>query len=472
MARRSEETMTLREQFNAKVAAAKTAAEAGNVEESTRLRGEAEALLAQANALKAADGLAGSFPEPMRPVLPGTGDGVTPQAPAATNPAAKAAYATRFGDQDAAVKAILVDLHGEDYTGQYWRQKAAFSRYLRRGERGFKSGDEELLRQIIMTPAAVRDALMQGVDSVAELKAVMVEGSDTLGGYLVPIDFQTDVIARLRAATVVRARANVKGTSRDTVGIPKITGGTSQYRSAVRVTWVSETPTAGAGATNLTFGFEQMPIHTVMAETFLSRNDIEDAAFDIVGYLAEEFANAADIDEDNQFLTGDGNGRPRGILPSSTNALSLTEVVSGDASLLTWDGLIGLTYGIDAQYRQNAAWIAAKSTYMAIAKLKDGDGQYLWREMYGNNVAGQARQLLGYPVREQEGMPAVAANAYPIVFGDLRGYYIRDRVGMSVERYLDSSTARINQVVYVMRRRLGGQAAESWRFAVQKVAAS
>jgi HK97 family phage major capsid protein len=57
------------------------------------------------------------------------------------------------------------------------------------------------------------------------------------------------------------------------------------------------------------------------------------------------------------------------------------------------------------------------------------------------------------------------------VFGDLTGYTIVDRIGMTVERYLDSATARQNLVYYVMRRRLGGQVTEPWRLAAQLVSA-
>lgn len=464
--------MDLREQFNGKIAAAKAAVEAGNLDEARKLRTEADSLKGLMDEAKNLDALVKTAPEPMRPPLPGAGDGVTAPTKDAGNPASKAAYAMRFHDIDDAVKAILIDLHGADYAGMYWGQKAAFAHYLRQGESRLNANEVGLLRQVVMTPTMIKDALMQGYDSVGELKTVMIEGADTLGGYLVPGDFQATVVSRLPGMTVVRGRANVAGTSRDVVEMPMATGGDSQYRSAVRVTWVAETPASGAAATNATFGLVKIPIHTAMAEVSLSRNVVEDAAFDVAGYLAEQFADAAAIDEDNQFLTGDGNGRPRGILPSSSNALSLTEVVTGDADELLWDGLVELSYAIDAQYRQRAAWIAAKSTYLAIAQLKDSGGQYLWREVYGNNVAGQPLTLLGYPVLEQESMPTVAAGYYPIIFGDLNGYYIRDRVGMTVERYLDSATASINQIKFIMRRRLGGQPVETWRLAVQKVAAS
>jgi len=425
------------------------------------LRGEADAEKARAVELKAVSTSIGEIGEPVMPAdLPTEPD---PEPESGQDNAIKTVYQIRYGDEDSAVKAVLKDLHGPDYEQKRWDVYQRFVKYLRTGQ-----GDN---REIIFTPQTVKTALNEGQD-VKALKAVMVEGADTLGGYVVPEDLRADMIARMAALTVIRPLARVIQTSRDSVEIPSTTGGGSQYRDAVRVTWIEETPTAGTAATNMTLGLEKIPVHTVMAETFLSRNLVEDAAFNLVDWLSDSFASAQAIDEDNKFLVGDGAGEPQGILPGSTNGLSLTEENSGNASALTFDGLKGLVWAIDAQYRQNARFIGEKATYEAIDKIQTGDGEYLWSNKDNQvQVAGGGLRLLGYPWLEQEAMPTIASDAYPLLFVDLSGYIIVDRVGMSVERYLDSSTARINQVLYVARRRLGGQFCEDWKAVVQKVSA-
>jgi HK97 family phage major capsid protein len=413
--------------------------------------------------------------EPQRPALPGAGKSgafvpaTIPAPPAANN----AAYVTRYGAPSAAIKAIMEDLHGADFQDLYWRQRKAFNRYLRKGQEFLDREEWSLLKQIVLTPQHVEQAIQQGMDDVKAIKAAMVEAIDTLGGFAVPVDFSTRLISRIAGFSVVRARAMVNQTSRDQVEVPVSTGGDDQYTSAVRVKWVDEKPASGISETNMTFGLEGIPIHTVMATTELGRNMVEDAAFNIENYLVAKLAEAAGIDEDNKFLVGNGVGAPEGILPGGTNALGLAEKVSGHASLLTWDGLIDMTFGIGAQYRQNAVWVGKRSTYQAIAKLKDTNFGYLWTPY--QNVGGQAnvmQPLMGYSPLEQEIMPSVGAGAYPLIFGDLQGYQIYDRIGMTVERYLDSATAEQNMIKYVMRRRLGGQVVEPWRFCVQKIAAS
>ena len=74
----------------------------------------------------------------------------------------------------------------------------------------------------------------------------------------------------------------------------------------------------------------------------------------------------------------------------------------------------------------------SSTTAAYLAKLKDGQGDYLWRE---STVVGQPATLLGYPVEIDEGMPVIANDALPIAFGNFReGYVINDRAGTRILR--------------------------------------
>ena len=437
-----------------------------DLEQASTLREEAATIKTKADGLKAIAESLAELGEPQVPPLPIDKDNGLNDNPV------EAAHVLRYGEVAPAVKAILVDLHGPEYSNLRWEQWKAFNRYIRDVDNQPTRDDQALMRTVVYTPTSIEEAMLKGVD-VSTLKTTMIEAADVLGGYIVPVDFQNRVIERLRGATIMRGRASMITTSRDAVEVPKSTGGDTQYTSAVRVTWIEEEPTAGTAATNLTFGMERIPVNTVMAETFLSRNLIEDAAFDLAGYLTEKFAEAAAIDEDNRFLIGDGVGKPRGLLPGGTNPAgqekTLSESNSLDANDLTWNGLIDLAYSIASQYRNNAVWIMERLSVRDIRKLVDGMGRYLWEP--DQQAPMTPPRLMGFPVLEQEIMPTVAASAYPILFGDPRGYTIVDRVGMTIERYLDSATARTNTVVYIMRRRTGGQPTETYRWSVQKISA-
>jgi len=444
------------------------------------LQSEAADLFERAGAMKAVAEQLAAIATPALPADLPTGDNEPPPPEAKSNgkdAAIKAVHTLRFGESGTGIKAVLAELHGPGYEGKRYRQTEAFNRYLRGGRELLTRDQIDLLGEVILTPEYAMEAIKSGQD-LAGIKTVMVEARNELGGYTVPVDWQASVIQRLRGLVVMRGKATSMQTSRDAVEYPKLTSsgteGVMQYTSAIRETMVDETPSSSAADTNLTWGQERIPVHTAMAVARLSRNWLEDSAVNVAGFLAEKFAEAAAINEDNLFLTGDGNGRPQGLLPSSGNALSLTEAVTTNADYMKWDGLINLVYAPASQYRGRCIFIGEKNTYRDIAKLKDSNGQYLWRDRFGNNVSegGGPTRLMTYETYEQEAMPTIAAGAYVLLFGDPTGYLIADRVGMTVERYLDSSTAEINQVTFIMRRRFGGQPVETWKWAVQKVAAS
>ena len=384
----------------------------------------------------------------------------------------RAFYARRYPDVPRGAEQIARELYrGQDYSDLLWEKHVGFNRYLRTGHRG----DEQLARSIVLTPQQIINCASHGL-TVEEIRATMIEGDDTLGGYVAPEDVRMDLIERLPGLTAVRPRANVITTTRDRVSFPRVTGGGSQYIGAVRVTWVDETPTSTEAATNATFGQVAIPVHTVMAHTDLSQNLVEDAAIDLAGYLGREFTSAAAIDEDTQFLASAGVGTPQGVLLNNTtggpNNTDIATVNSGSAAALTADGIIAVPYGLGSQYRQgsSAAWVMAKATVQAIRQLKDGDGRYLWADL-NRQLDGKRGDLEGYPIGESEAMPAITTNTYPIIFGDWMGYMIADRVGLSIQRFVDSTLAKQNLVSFVMRRRLGGQVTHGFRFAVQKCSA-
>jgi HK97 family phage major capsid protein len=382
--------------------------------------------------------------------------------------AAKNIYRLRFKDEDDAVIAVLQDLHGKNYRQERLEQYDAFVRYLRRYRSEPDAADTKILKKIVIGPAQAKSAIAGGID-VRGMQKTLIEAVDELGGLVVPIDFQTEIIRRLVGFVIMRGRATVTQTTRDRISLPKLTGGNTQYTTSVRVTWVDEVPAAGAAATDLTWGQEQISVNTVMAETYLSRSLLEDAAVDIVDELATAYAEAQGIDEDNRFITGTGAGVPRGILIAGTTPeTGVTTVNSGSAAALTADGVIDLQYGIASQYRGRGVFVANRSTAAVIRKFKDGMGQYLWQPSYQE---GKPDMLLGRPFLEQEVMPSVAAGTYPLMFGDPTGYRIVERVGMTVERFLGGSEARQDRVLYIMRRRLGGQLTNAERWAVQLVSA-
>lgn len=435
---------------------------------------DAEKLTAQAKALKSLESLEPApAPEPEVKRLPfGNTESQEPKDEAPAH--IKSWYVSKYGDVAKGAEQISRELYGGGYEMAAWNKSVSFNRFLRTGHQ------DQYASMVLLTPQQIVNAAAAGL-TVGEIKSTMIEANDELGGFLVPEELNSRVIARLPGLTVVRSMANVQTTSKDNLTYIKATGGDDRYIGAVRVTWVDESPTAGAAETNATFGQVKIPVHVAMATIPISKNLLEDSAVNLPQHIEDLAANGLAIDEDRQFLVGLGNGRPQGILSGTAAQATgsngyhdqdITRVASGTAAALTTAGLVAIPYAIAAQYRNGGTWVFNKSTLKAISQLADTAGNLQFRQRDNQLSSGQPRNLEGYPFKESEAMPIVAANTLPIIFGDFKGYTIADRIGMSLMRYDDSTTAETNSVKFVLRRRVGGQVTEGYRFAVQHVAAS
>jgi len=386
--------------------------------------------------------------------------------------AVKSVALLRFGGETpAAVKAVTRDLYGEDYEVKRHLQHLAFAKFLRHGEIGLERDERAALKTIYLVPSQLKTMILGGAN-VAAIKTDLAATVDSLGGFTVPEDLRLDLIERLPGMTVVRARADVTPTSSDVMTRITVTGGDSRHTGAMRVTWVGDTPATNQAVTNPTFGTEKTPVHIAMCTVRVPRALLEDTAVPLANKISEWASQEYSVDEDEQFLVGNGIAKPQGILPGSTNALSLSHTASGDAS--TWPAanrvgnLMAIKYQVARQYRDNCVWIMNDTTASVLSQTVDGVGRPIW---YNSLREGEPDRLLGYPALTSEAMPDIAANAFPIIFGDLRGYQIADRVGMTLTR--DELTESESDIVkFVFRRRLGGQVSQTYRFAALEIAAS
>jgi HK97 family phage major capsid protein len=327
--------------------------------------------------------------------------------------------------------------------------------------------------------AAFEGYLRKGMGDLGPTdRKTLTEGVDSAGGFLVPEDFQAELVKKIAAQTVIRANARVVQTSRDIVRWPRVAYTTDDiYTSGVRLTWTGESPASATThrVTDPVYGNITIPVHTAMASMPISNDLIEDAAFDVVGQSSDLLSEAFAIGEDAVFVSGTGAGQPMGFMSEVSTTVDSTApayVASGAAGTLTANGLIDLAFALPDQYDRNAKWYMAKATEKVIRKLVGTtSGDYLYPIGGVGLERLAAPELLGYPIVRCVNMPALTTNAYPIAFGDMRGYIVADRVGFSVQR-LTELYAETNITLLLARKRVGGYCAEPWRLRVQKIATS
>jgi HK97 family phage major capsid protein len=305
-------------------------------------------------------------------------------------------------------------------------------------------------------------------------------GRDDAGGFLSPEDWRAELLKRLASRPNIRMNARVIQTSRDSVRMPKVIyTGDYRYTSGVRMVWTGETPATATEhrVTDPVFGSEQVNIHTAMASLPITLDLLEDAAFPIEGYILDVLGEAYDLGEESVWISGTGAGQPQGILTHSQVQVASgatgdgMQVVGGHATLVQSDGLIDLAMELPEQYDVASKWyFNKKSTEKAIRKLREASGDnYLWPVTQQVGELGpHGLSLLGYPVVRSPFLPDIAADAFPILFGDMSAYTIVDRIGLSIQR-LTEVYAETNLVVFLARKRVGGKLLEPWRLKVQKI---
>ena len=269
---------------------------------------------------------------------------------------------------------------------------------------------------------------------------VLSEGVAADGGYLVPEEFERQIVMDLQEENVVRKLAKIITTQHERK-IPVATGHSTAQWTAENAAYTESNPT---------FGQKQIDAFKLTDLCRVSIELLQDSAFDIEAYIRAEFARAFGIAEEEAFCVGTGSGQPTGIFTANGGQVGVTAAA---ANAVTADELISLVYALKSPYRRNAKFLMNDSTVSAIRKLKDGNGVYMWQPSL---TAGEPDKLLGYDLYTSPYAPEMASGAYAIAFGDFKNYWIGDRAGRTVQR-LNELYATNGQIGYVATERVDGK---------------
>ena len=315
----------------------------------------------------------------------------------------------------------------------------------------------------------VDNYLRKGMEAGVELKA-MVGTSDAAGGYAVPEEIDAAIDRTLKSISPIRAIANV------------VKVGSAGYRKLVTAGgtpsgWVAE-DAARPETDTPSFIEIAPPFGELYANPAASQAMLDDAAFDVEAWLAQEIATEFARAEGAAFVNGSGVNRPKGFLSAPTSAAvdgvrafgTLQFITSGAAGGFAaanpQDRLIDLVQALRPPYRQGAVFVMNSATASAIRKFKTSDGAFLWQP---GLVAGQPDTLLGYPLVEAEDMPDIAADSLSVAFGNFKaGYLIAERTETQILR--DPFTHK-PFVHFYATKRIGGQVSNSEAIKLMKFSA-
>ena len=263
---------------------------------------------------------------------------------------------------------------------------------------------------------------------------VLQEGVDADGGYLVPEEYDRRLIDTLSEENIMRRLATIITTS----GEHKINIAATKPAAS----WIEE-----GGA--LTFGdatFSQILLdaHKLHVAIKVTEELLYDNAFNLEGYILDQFGKALANAEEDAFLNGAGTGKPLGLFAATgggTVAGTLTAAIKSD-------DMLDLVYALKRPYRKTASFIMNDKTLASLRKLKDNNGAYIWQPSY---QAGEPDRVLGYAVHTSAYAPEDA-----IAFGDYKYYNIGDRGTRSFAE-LRELFAGNGMIGYVAKERVDGK---------------
>ncbi len=276
----------------------------------------------------------------------------------------------------------------------------------------------------------------------ADVRNALQVGELSEGGYTVPDEFEHILVQALEEENIMRGLVHVITTSSGDRKIPLVT-------SKGSASWVEEE--AAIPESDDAFGQITLSAHKVGSMIRISEELLHDSAFDLAGYITNEFARRVGAAEEEAIISGNGTHKPTGLLHATLGAE--TGVTAAAAAAITADELIDLQHSLKAGYRRKAAYIMNDATIKLLRKLKDGNGQFLWQP---GLLLGQPDTLLNQKVLTSNYMPLPAAGNKAILYGDYSYYWLADREGRSLQR-LNELYAANDQVGFKITQRVDGR---------------
>lgn len=163
--------------------------------------------------------------------------------------------------------------------------------------------------------------------------------------------------------------------------------------------------------------------------TQISREMIDDAGVDILGYLGTNVGQAIGYAANTDLTTGNDSSKPNGIVTAAGSGV--TGTVTGGVP--TYDEIVELVYSLDAAARRLPGFglMGNGKTIAALRKITSPGGDYVFQPSLAE---GTPDRVLGFPLIENPAMADPAASAKSLIAGHFPSYLIRQVGGIRLDR--------------------------------------
>jgi HK97 family phage major capsid protein len=254
-----------------------------------------------------------------------------------------------------------------------------------------------------------------------------------LGGFLVPEVLRSTLLQNSLEESIVRPRAMVVPMDGPSVPFPAVdeTSHASSVYGGITGTWVEEGQALPESEAK--FGRVVLKANKLVSYCEVPSELPMDAPQTFGGFVDTAMPRAITFFEDQAFLTGNGVGKPLGVLNTGNTALVAVAKESGQtADTIVWENVIKMFARMLPSSLSRAVWIAAIDTFPELATMAlsvGTGGSAVW---LNNGVEGPPATILGRPCYFTEKAPKLG-DAGDLSFIDFGQYLLGDRQNMRVE---------------------------------------
>ena len=297
----------------------------------------------------------------------------------------------------------------------------------------------------------------------SEIRALQSD-SDVAGGFTVaPQQFVNQLIKNIDDLVFIRQRATkYRLVNASSMGAPTLAADPADSD------WTTELATGSEDST-MSFGKRELNPHPLAKRLKVSNKLLAMSAMPIDALVRSRLAYKFAVTQEKACMTGTGVNQYLGIFTASANGITTARDVStgNTTTAITFDGLIEAKFSLKGAYWNQADWIFHRDAVKMIAKLKNGEGDYIWRESVRD---GEPDRLLGRPVMMSEYAPnTFTTGLYVGMLGDYSNYWIADALDFQVQ-VLKELYAETNQTGYIGRLESDGMPTLNEAFARIKLA--
>lgn len=289
-------------------------------------------------------------------------------------------------------------------------------------------------------------------DEAMLIRNTMSTTTGSEGGYTVQTEVASQIIEAIKSyGSMRRVAGNLTTAQGNDLSYPT-TDGTSEEGEIVA-------QNSTAASADVTFGTRALNVFKFSSKVVAVPIELlQDSMVDIQALVQARLRTRIGRIQNKKFSIGTGPGEPTGLTVAASVGRTGT---TGQTLTIIYDDLVDMVDSVDVAYTDEAStppkWMTNQTLRKTLRKLKDTTGRPLWTPSYDAGVAGGfVDQLMGFDVVINNDMPAPAANAKSLAFGQLGEYMVRDAMQVTLFRFDDSAYIKLGQVGFLAWARAGG----------------